>query len=43
MHSPRMVLVDRDLRVRGTYDTLESDALERVERDLRVLIDRGGS
>lgn len=37
-HSPRLVLVDREGRVRGTYETTEAGALDSLRADLgRVL------
>jgi protein SCO1/2 len=39
MHSPRLVLVDGEGRVRGLYDTTEPDALELLDADLRALLD----
>jgi protein SCO1/2 len=37
-HSPRVVLVDAAGQVRGTYDTTEPDAMERLGADLRALL-----
>lgn len=37
MHSTRFVLVDRQAQIRGYYDTSESDAIDRVVRDVHVL------
>ena len=37
MHSTRFVLVDRRSQIRGYYDTSESDAIDRVVRDVFVL------
>ena len=39
-HAPRLVLVDREGRVRGTYDVSEAGTLERLRADLRFLLDR---
>ena len=35
LHSPRFVLVDSKGRVRGTYDSRETQALARLRRDLK--------
>jgi len=43
MHSPRFVLVDRKGEIRGYYDSRESTALERLNRDLATLIGNQGS
>lgn len=37
-HSPRVVLVDRDGRVRGTYVATEPDAFDRLLVDVRALV-----
>jgi protein SCO1/2 len=37
MHSTRFVLVDRNARIRAYYDTSESDAIDRVIRDIMAL------
>ncbi len=37
MHSPRLVLVDSDGLVRGTYDATEPGAVDAVVADLRTL------
>jgi len=37
MHSTRFVLVDRKSQIRGYYDTSESDAIDRVVRDIHIL------
>jgi cytochrome oxidase Cu insertion factor (SCO1/SenC/PrrC family) len=36
-HSTRFVLVDRQGRIRGYYDTSESQAIPRVIADIRAL------
>lgn len=36
-HSTRFVLVDQQSRIRGYYDTSESDAIDRVIRDIQAL------
>jgi protein SCO1/2 len=38
MHSPRVALVDAEGRVRGVYDTIESDAMQRLSTDLGALL-----
>lgn len=38
-HTPRIMLVDRDGRIRGTYNAIEPDALERVIADLGALVE----
>lgn len=37
-HSDRLILVDRDLKVQGTYHSLEESDLKRLKRDLRKLL-----
>ncbi len=37
MHSNRMVLVDREMRIRGFYDSTDADAFERIMTDVRLL------
>jgi protein SCO1/2 len=39
MHSPRIVLVDREGRVRGTYNVTEFEAMQRLGADLRRLLE----
>lgn len=39
MHSPRLVLVDREGRVRGTYEATEPEAMDRLVADLRLLLE----
>lgn len=38
-HSPRIMLVDRSGRVRGTYDATDADALDRATADLGALVE----
>lgn len=38
MHSPRVLLVGAEGRVRGLYDVTEPDAMQRLHRDLRRLL-----
>jgi protein SCO1 len=37
-HSPRFVLVDKDARIRGYYDTRESEAFVRLKDDIDSLV-----
>jgi cytochrome oxidase Cu insertion factor (SCO1/SenC/PrrC family) len=37
MHSTRFVLLDRQARIRGYYDTSEADAIERLVNDIHRL------
>ena len=39
LHSPRFVLVDRAAEIRGYYDSRDSQALERLKRDLAKIIE----
>lgn len=39
MHSPRIVLVDRDGQVRGLYDSREPEALRALSRGVEALLD----
>jgi protein SCO1/2 len=39
MHSPRFVLIDRQAQIRGYYDSRDQQALERLKKDVSVLID----
>lgn len=39
MHSPRLVLVDPEGRVRGTYEATEPEAMDRLVADLRLLLE----
>ncbi|HXV82944.1 MAG TPA: SCO family protein [Candidatus Binatia bacterium] len=38
IHSPRFVLIDKQAQIRGYYDSRDQQALERLKRDLAVLI-----
>lgn len=38
-HTPRIMLVDREGVIRGTYNAIEPDALERVFADLGALVE----
>jgi protein SCO1/2 len=38
MHSPRFVLVDRQGQIRGYYDSRDQQALERLKKDVAILI-----
>ena len=40
-HSVRLVLVDRQGRVRGYYDAAEAEAMRSLERDIRRLLGQG--
>jgi protein SCO1 len=40
MHSPRFVLIDRQAQIRGYYDSRDQQALERLKKDVAILIDR---
>jgi cytochrome oxidase Cu insertion factor (SCO1/SenC/PrrC family) len=37
-HSPRFVLVDREARIRGYYDSREIEAISRLKSDLETLL-----
>lgn len=39
LHSPRFVLVDRQAQIRGYYDSRDQQALERLKKDVAILID----
>ena len=39
MHSPRFVLIDRQAQIRGYYDSRDQQALERLKKDVAILID----
>lgn len=41
-HSVRLVLVDRAGHVRGSYDSTEDDAMQRLESDARRLLGESG-
>lgn len=36
--SPRFVLVDRQVRMRGTYERTDAEALGRLRRDVKDLL-----
>ncbi len=38
IHSSRFVLVDRQARIRGYYESADEGALQRLRRDVRVLL-----
>lgn len=38
-HSPRFVLIDRDAQIRGYYVSTEVEAMKRLRRDLKILLD----
>jgi len=38
IHSSRFVLVDRQARIRGYYQSAEEEALQRLRRDVRILL-----
>jgi protein SCO1/2 len=38
LHSPRFVLVDRETRIRGYYDSRDREALERLRKDIATLL-----
>ena len=40
-HSVRLVLVDRQGRVRGYYEAVEAEAMRSLERDIRRLLGQG--
>jgi protein SCO1/2 len=37
-HSPRFVLVDKEARIRGYYDSRELDAFVRLKNDIETLL-----
>jgi protein SCO1 len=39
MHSPRFVLIDRQAQIRGYYDSRDQQALERLKKDVAILVD----
>jgi protein SCO1/2 len=39
MHSPRFVLVDREAQIRGYYDSRDQQALERLKKDVAILLE----
>jgi protein SCO1/2 len=38
MHSPRFVLIDKQARIRGYYDSRDPQALQRLKNDVATLI-----
>ena len=38
MHSPRFVLIDKQARIRGYYDSRDQQALQRLKNDVATLI-----
>jgi cytochrome oxidase Cu insertion factor (SCO1/SenC/PrrC family) len=40
LHSPRFVLIDHQAQIRGYYDSRDSEALQRLRRDVAVLANR---
>lgn len=38
VHSPNLVLIDPDLRIRGYYDATDSEAVDRLVTDLATLV-----
>ncbi len=38
LHSPRIVLVDREGEIRGYYDSLDDESMARLEKDLGTLL-----
>jgi protein SCO1/2 len=41
IHSSRFVLVDRQARIRGYYQSTDEEALQRLRKDVRILLRRG--
>jgi protein SCO1/2 len=41
VHDARFALVDRSARIRGYYSSLDPDAIARLVRDVKTLLDRG--
>jgi hypothetical protein len=39
-HSPRFVLVDKQARIRGYYDSREREAFVRLKNDIDTLVKR---
>ena len=37
LHSPRLVLIDRQAQIRGYYDSRDNKALQRLRRDVAIL------
>ena len=42
-HSPRFVLVDRDSQIRGYYVSTDPDAMKRLNRDLKILLQKSAA
>jgi protein SCO1/2 len=40
MHSPRFVLIDKQVEIRGYYDSRDPQALQRLKNDVAILINR---
>ena len=40
LHSPRFVLIDRQAQIRGYYDSRDTEALQRLRRDVSILTKR---
>jgi hypothetical protein len=38
LHSPRFVLIDKQARIRGYYDSRDQQALQRLKNDVATLI-----
>ena len=38
LHSPRFVLIDRQAQIRGYYDSRDNEALQRLRRDVAILV-----
>jgi protein SCO1/2 len=38
LHSPRLVLIDRQAQIRGYYDSRDNEALRRLRRDVAILV-----
>ena len=38
LHSPRFVLIDRQAQIRGYYDSRDNEALQRLRRDVGILV-----
>ena len=38
LHSPRLVLIDRQAQIRGYYDSRDNEALQRLRRDVAILV-----
>jgi protein SCO1/2 len=38
LHSPRFVLIDRQAQIRGYYDSRDNEALQRLRRDVAMLV-----